>query len=116
MQTISSFFAASSLIFCLYTFFVSNITKSVKSFNGESQIGLLMLNIYALAGSIVGVVFLVVLGFKTHWYTPIGFLVVNIMFNLSVGYYISQKVKNITISIVGFFIVPLAGILMFLNI
>jgi hypothetical protein len=115
MQTlINTAYSYPSLCFYALIYFLSNYRQIIYSFKGESQLALLALNIYTLAGTIAGTCFLVLMGYKHHWYTSFCIIVLGFMFNQSFGRFLSSKLSQLTIIFSGFVIIPIVAVLMFL--
>ena len=102
----------SVLFYCLFGTFVYYQQLHVRNFRGASQIFRLILSIFAFAGIITGLVYLIYYGWTVIWWAPIVIFIIGILFT-SVSVFIERLVGKFTLSLLGFFCWPICAFFMF---
>jgi hypothetical protein len=103
------------LYYCFFGLFVYYQQLHVKNFRGSSQIFQTILSLFAFAGMITGLVFLVIYGIKVIWWAPIVLLILSIL-STFIGVFIEKLIGKFIISIAGFIAWPILAYLMFKSI
>lgn len=103
------------IYYCFFGIFVYYQQLHVKNFMGASAIFQFILTIFAFAGMITGLVFLIIYGIKVIWWAPIILLIISVSFTF-IGVLIEKLIGKLTISMLGFIAIPILSILMFKSI
>ncbi len=101
--------------YCLFSTFVFYQQLHAKNFRGASQGFHSLLTIFAFAGMITGVSFLVYLGWKVAWWAPLLLLGIGLLFQL-VATFVERVIGSLGISLAGFLGWPLCAYWMFQSI
>ena len=104
--------ALSILFYCLFSFFAFYQQHHASNFRESSQVFLLVLNIFAILGFIVGLAYLVYYGYKVAWWTPVIIFIIGISSKFFL-FKIERFVSGFILSMLGFIALPIFGYLMF---
>ncbi len=103
------------LYFCLFGTFVFYQQLHLKHFRGASKIFEIILSIFAFAGMIVGLTFLIYYGFKVTWWAPFVIFAIGLLF-MFIAAFIEKLIGKMTMSLLGFVVWPVCAYLMFTTI
>jgi hypothetical protein len=98
--------------YCVFAVFTYYQALHARTFKGESQGFLLLLNISGFAGMLTGLIYLIYYGWTVTWWTPIVALIAGIV-AIVPGTMLERIVGAMTMSIAAFIVWPIAAYYMF---
>ena len=103
---------STAIFYCLFSTFVYYQQLHLKNFRGASKVFESVLSLFAFAGMITGLVFLIYYGWTVVWWAPVVLFIISLFFQL-----IANLIERITgpffLSLTGFLAWPVCAYLMF---
>jgi len=107
------YFGWTSIAFyCLFTIFVFYQQLHARDFRGASQAFGLILSLFAFAGMLTGLGYLIYYGWSVTWWVPIPIFIIGLLASF-LGFLIERLVGKFTLSMLGFIGWPACAYFMF---
>lgn len=98
--------------YCIFGIFVFYQQLHGKNFKGESQGFALVLHLFAFAGMITGIAYLIYYGWAVAWWAPIPIFFIGTAASFA-GVILERIVGGFAISMAGFLVWPASAFMMF---
>lgn len=100
-------------LYCLFTVFVFYQQLHAKNFQGASETFGLVLSLFAFAGTLTGLAYLIYYGWSVVWWAPFPIFAIGLLASIP-GLFLERLVGKFTLSMLGFVAWPVCAYFMFL--
>ncbi len=100
-------------LYCVFSVFVNYQQLHASNFHGASEAFGFFLNIFAFAGMVIGLSYLVYYGWKVVWWAPFVIFVLGIL-SFVPGLFLERIFGKNALSLLGFIVWPICAYYMFM--